>query len=142
MRDGVVDIGFVYPDYTPAKLPIQAFLNSASFVSDAQRQLLKDEMALGLVRMQMQFAKNVEASLAEAQEKGILSHEAGLDPANHIENFKSNLIADAKGFEDAWGICDVYAALQKEWGDRLAGIERNDETAVLELVKEHLMSKL
>ena len=34
VRDGVAHIGFVYPGYTPAELPIQTFLNNTSFVSD------------------------------------------------------------------------------------------------------------
>lgn len=36
MKDGVADVAFIYPSYTPAELPVQAFLNSASFTaSDA-----------------------------------------------------------------------------------------------------------
>ncbi|WP_165784410.1 C4-dicarboxylate TRAP transporter substrate-binding protein [Zhengella mangrovi] len=33
VRDGVADIGFLYPAYTPAELPVETFINSANFTS-------------------------------------------------------------------------------------------------------------
>jgi TRAP-type C4-dicarboxylate transport system substrate-binding protein len=56
VRDGVADFGFVYPGYTPAELPIQAFLNNTSFVSD-------DSLAVALAYTEFNFTD--EAAIAE-----------------------------------------------------------------------------
>ena len=277
MRDGVADVGFVYPSYTPAELPIQAFLNSASFVaddslavslayaelnftnadaqaewdkfnvvftgafstpvynmmcntpvvsldeakgkrmrtagaaftgladslgatavsvpigdaysgmqrgsldciladptnmlsasfnevvtditvvplgvvtganwvfnkaswskfSDEERALLKSEMALALARTQLDFDKSVGESFADAEQREIKLHEAGGDLGGHIAAFKAefiaNLVKDAASVPNAQAIFDEYAALQKAWSERLAGVDRTDEEAVAAL---------
>lgn len=116
----------------------------ASF-SDEQRQLLKDEMALALVRTQLQFAADTKAAFDDAETKGINLHDADEDLAAHIAEFKSgviaNLIEGADAIENAAGVFDRYTELQQAWSERLAGVDRNDEAAVLALVQEHLMSK-
>jgi len=116
-----------------------------SSFSDDQRQLLKDEMALALVRIQMQFAKDTKAAFENARSRGIALHEAGPDLAAYIDEFKDGVIAklieDAERLENPQGVFDRYSELQKEWSERLTGVDRTDEAALLALIQEHLMSK-
>ena len=102
-------------------------------------------MALAIVRTQLQFASDTLAAFEDAQSRGITLRDAGPDLAAHVDEFKSgviaNLIEGADGIENASGVFDHYTELQQEWTQRLEGIDRTDEAAILALVQEHLMSK-
>lgn len=114
--------------------------------TDEQRALLKDEMARGLARTQIAFDRSVGESFADAEAKGINLLQPAEDLGAHIDTFKAdfiaNLVSNATSVEDAQSIFDEYARLQQEWKDRLASIDRTDETAVAQLIKDNLMSKL
>ncbi|MCR8550606.1 C4-dicarboxylate TRAP transporter substrate-binding protein [Salipiger sp. P9] len=114
--------------------------------SDEERALLKDEMALGLAKTQLEFDRSVGESFDDAKSRGIVLHEAGPELATHIDGFKAEFIAGlvdgAENIEDAQAIFDEYARLQTEWSERLATVDRSDAEAVAVLIREHLMSKL
>lgn len=120
--------------------------NSWQGFSDDERALLKDEMALALARTQLDFAQSVDASFADARDRGIDLHEAGDALDEHIDGFKtafiSELVSNADKVDNAQAIFDEYARLQQVWSDRLATVDRDDEAAVAALIREHLMSKL
>lgn len=63
IRDGVAQVGFVYPPYTPADLPIADFLNNASFASE-------DSLATALAYTEINFSN--EALRAEWEQFGIV----------------------------------------------------------------------
>ncbi|SFJ53943.1 C4-dicarboxylate TRAP transporter substrate-binding protein [Celeribacter neptunius] len=113
--------------------------------SAEQKQLLKDEMALALVRTQMQFASDAQAAFDDAVGRGIVLHDAGEDLSAHVADFKAgvieNLIAEASTVDNPQAVFDQYTQLQADWTARLAEIDRSDEAAILALVQEHLMSK-
>ena len=114
-------------------------------LSDAQRALLVDEMALGIVQTQLQFDADTTASFEDAKAKNINIHEPAADLADHLTAFKAQFIADlianSADVPNAQALFDEYTALQAAWTERLEGVDRTDEAAVLAVVKEHLMSK-
>lgn len=48
LRDGVAEVGLIYPSYTPAELPIADFLNSVSFLNE-------DPLAAALAYTELNF---------------------------------------------------------------------------------------
>lgn len=48
LRDGVAEVGLIYPSYTPAELPIADFLNSVSFLNE-------DSLAAALAYTELNF---------------------------------------------------------------------------------------
>ncbi|AJE46805.1 C4-dicarboxylate TRAP transporter substrate-binding protein [Celeribacter indicus] len=113
-------------------------------LSEAHKALLKEEMAVGIVRTHMEFDRNARDAFAEAETRGVRMHEAGPELARQVEDYKTQyletLVADANGIEGQ-AILDEFAVLQQTWAERLEGIDRTDEEALLAVVREHLMSK-
>jgi len=117
--------------------------------STEDRALLIDEMAKSLVRQQIGFANEADESLADAKGRGINLLEPADDLAKHIADFKASYISGLIGtavsetkLDDAQALFDDYTRLQKEWTERLAGIDRNDEAAIVALVKANIYDKL
>jgi len=113
-------------------------------LSEEHKALMKDEMARAIVRTHMEFDQNVADAFADAEAKGIALHEAGPELAAHIDKYKAEyvdtLIAEEEDI-DGQQIFDDFVALQQAWAERLAGVDRTDEEALVALVQEHLMSK-
>ncbi|MCR8549200.1 C4-dicarboxylate TRAP transporter substrate-binding protein [Salipiger sp. P9] len=113
-------------------------------LTDAQKALMKDEMAVAIVGTHMEFDQNVKDAFEDATAKGIALHDAAPDLAAHIDDYKAKYVADliagAEGF-DGQAVYDQFSAMQAEWAARLEGVDRSDEAALVAIVKEHLMSK-
>lgn len=131
MRDGVADVGFVYPSYTPAELPIQAFLNSASFVAD-------DSLAVSLAYAELNFTN--PAARAEWDKFNVVFTGAFSTPVYHMMcNTEVTSLEQAKGkrmrtagaaftgLSDSLGATAVSVPI----GDAYSGMQRGSLDCIL-----------
>ena len=117
-------------------------------LTDDQRALLIDEMALGMVRTQAQFASDTDKAWDDAADRGITIHQPNADLGDHVAAFKAayigELIAgiDRASIAEPQALADQYAALQPRWIALLDGVDRTDEAAVLAIVKQNLTNNI
>ena len=118
-------------------------------VSTGERALLLDEMALGIIRTQTHYANNVASALKDAEDRGIQISEPDADLQASIQEYKTKylqaLIAAGAGNLDASeakALIGSYLNTQEKWASLLEGVDRNDENAILAIIKENLLSQL
>ena len=113
-------------------------------LSEEHKAMIRDEMGIAIVRTHMEFDLNAADAFEDARSRGIALHEPGADLSAEIDAYKARYVADliagAEGF-DAQALYDEFAALQQAWAERLDGIDRTDEAALVAVVREHLMDK-
>ncbi|MDK3018400.1 C4-dicarboxylate TRAP transporter substrate-binding protein [Pseudodonghicola flavimaris] len=131
MRDGVADVGFVYPSYTPAELPIQAFLNSASFVAD-------DSLAVALAYSELNFT-NPDAQAEWAKFNVVFTGAFSTPVYNMMCNTEVTTTEEAKGkrmrtagaaftgLADSLGATAVSVPI----GDAYSGMQRGSLDCIL-----------
>ncbi len=115
-------------------------------ISPAHRALMLDEMVLAIVRTQAEWDKQVAAAMADADKRGIKSHPPAADLgqliADYKKQFTEKLLNDPKALPNAKALLEEYQALQAKWTQRLQGVNRQDEAAVLAVAKKELHSKM
>jgi len=89
VRDGVADIAFVYPAYTPAELPVTTFINTLTFTA-------KDSLAAGLAYTELVFTN--ETVKAELDSFNAIATGAYDTPSYHLMcNQEVKNLSEAKG---------------------------------------------
>lgn len=111
-------------------------------ISEDNRKLLLTEMARALVATHNEWTEQVDASFADAAEKGINVTEPEADLAAALDEFKADFISDvvstAEGVDDAQALLDAYNAAQVKWAGLLDGVDRSDIDAVTDIVVKEL----
>lgn len=131
MKDGVADVAFIYPSYTPAELPVQAFLNSASFTAS-------DALAVSLAYAEMNFTN--AAAQAEWDAFNVIFGGAFSTPVYHmmcntpvttLEQAKGKKMRTAgaafTGLSDSLGATAVSVPI----GDAYSGMQRGSLDCIL-----------
>lgn len=131
VRDGVADIGFIYPAYTPAELPVATFLNSANFSS-------KDSLAAALAFTEIGYT-NADA-IAEWNKFNVVFGGAFVTPMYlFMCNTEVKTLDEAKGkrFRTAGaaftGLTEVLggSAVSVPIGDVYSGMQRGSIDCVM-----------
>lgn len=111
-------------------------------ISADNRAIMLDEMAKAIVYTHDEWAKQVTASFADAEERGIAisapSDELATSLADFKASFISDLVANSGDIPDAAGLLDAYNAAQVKWAGLLEGVDRLDNDAVIAIVKQEL----
>lgn len=118
-------------------------------VTADDRRLLLDEMALGIIRTQNLYRNNALSALEDAKGRGINIVEPEDDLTGFVKTYKADFIAglsstalEGSDAATSKALIDAYIATQARWADLLKGIDRNDETALLAVIKENLYDKV
>lgn len=120
----------------------------ASLSAD-QRRLLMDQMALATARMLVDYQTDIVAGLEGAPAAGVSilepdpSFVAARDAFNEI--FLANLVTDAienRRIDDPSEVLEAFQALEAQWRERLASVDRLDAEAVAALIRTHIYDPL
>lgn len=114
-----------------------------------QRSTLIEEMGLGMIRTQRAYHDHVDEALEDAKGRGIEISAPADDLATFVDDFKAaylkKLTSQGVGAHDAEtvkSLVDEYLRLQENWAAKLDGVDRNDDDALMAVIKRDLHSKL
>ncbi len=131
VRDGVADIGILYPAYTPAELPVESLINSVNFTS-------QDSLVAALAYTEMGMTN--KALKNEFNNFNVVFTGAFVTPSyNFMCNTEVNDLAEAKGkrFRTAGasftGLADKLngTAVSVPIGDVYSGMQRGNLDCVM-----------
>ncbi|SMF35553.1 TRAP-type C4-dicarboxylate transport system, substrate-binding protein [Tistlia consotensis] len=118
-------------------------------LTDAQRRLLFDESAKAMVRMEVEYDKNVEAALAAARQKGVKL----IEPDATLQQSYDQWVADGiggvaeiakekHGIQDPAALFASFEPYMTKWVGLMKGVDRHDEAALTKLVKAEIYDTL
>lgn len=120
-------------------------------LSEGDRQILLNETARQLVRLQLYWEGITGAGLEAAREKNVEIFEPHDSMTSAIATFKSDyfkqlpsITEEKRGIPADQGeeLISDYLAIYDKWQKLLDGVDSTDEEAVLELVQREIYSKL
>lgn len=118
-------------------------------LSEDQRRTLFDQSALAMARMQIAYDREAEAALEEAQEAGIklVEPDASLQKAydDWVAGGIGGMAEIAKsthGIEDPEALYDSFRPYVEKWQGLLESIDRHDEEALANLIRENLFDPI
>lgn len=118
-------------------------------LSDDQRRLLLDEMAVSMVRLQMAFAQEEVENIAAGKEAGI----SFVEPDAALQREISDWVADDVGgmsqiareqyrIEDPEALFALFESYLTKWDGLLQDVDLTDEAALVALLKENLFDDI
>lgn len=118
-------------------------------LSGDQRRLLLDEGARSMVRLTMAYLQESQENLDWAQKNGISVHQPDAALTQALTDFVDGGVGDMVGYaktqfniEDPQALFDNFDGYITKWEDLMADVDRNDEAALLSLVKTNIFDKV
>jgi TRAP-type C4-dicarboxylate transport system substrate-binding protein len=121
--------------------------NTWSGLSDEQRAVLFDEMAISSVRRQMDYSAQVEQSLQGSWERGLERIEPDQTLSDELAAFKAALVEnlpqsskEKRGIDvdEAAAIIADFQSYYSRWVALLADVDRSDEADLVAIVRSEL----
>ncbi|MBC7280570.1 C4-dicarboxylate TRAP transporter substrate-binding protein [Hoeflea sp.] len=125
--------------------------NSWRSLTPAQRRRLLDQMALAMVRCQLDYDGQEATAYEGSWERNLAKVEPGESLKKAFADFKTSYIANlaassAKGrgvsAATAQSLIDNFEAGYKRWEGLLSNVDRKDEAALVELLKSEVYNKV
>ncbi|MFC1885879.1 C4-dicarboxylate TRAP transporter substrate-binding protein [Thermodesulfobacteriota bacterium] len=139
-------------------LPMGAFYDGATWgfnkdfwgkLSNKNRRIVLDELAKTVVRTQMALASDDTKAVAESNRRKIEWIKPAADLTEALNVFMKNFIATlpAKSMKkrkipDPSDLIQDYLATEAKWKKLLKGVDRNDEAALIAIVKREIFDKV
>lgn len=140
----MVDLGIYYAGYEYGVN--KDFWNT---LSGDERRIFLDTFATAMVKTGIGYMASSDEVINEAPEHGITFHEPAQELKNNIDAFKSSARTSAVklgvekfGIANAEDIISRFEAKVAKWEDLLKGVDRNDEKALVALVKTEIYDKI
>ncbi len=118
-------------------------------LEDEQRRAMLDTIAEAMVRTGIGYLAQAEEALDEASEHGVTVHEPSADLTESLEDFRTKVRDDAIAMGDEeFDLPDSEALVSRfeerieKWEGLLEDVDRNDEEALIELVKSELFDEI
>ena len=118
-------------------------------LSDEHRRILLDEKARHIVRVQVHYRDGAEATLAEAEDRGVRVIDPSPDLQAALDEFNENdvneirrLATERFGVEDPDSLINDFNATVERWSELLEDVDRDDEDALIELVREEIYDRI
>lgn len=118
-------------------------------LSDENRRILLDEMARHLVRVQLHYKNGAEKTLAAAEEKGVEVVQPSSELEAALKEFArkdidevKRLARDKHDVKDPEALISSFNESVEHWSDLLDGIDRNDEDALVALVRKEIYNQV
>lgn len=114
-----------------------------------QRRAVLDESAEAMVRMQIEYDRNVEAAIEEAKAQGVKM----IEPDESLQAAYDEWVADgiggaaeiareSHGIEDPEALMASFRTYIEKWDELFADVDRYDEEAMIAIAKENLFDKI
>ncbi|MEQ9040895.1 MAG: C4-dicarboxylate TRAP transporter substrate-binding protein [Silicimonas sp.] len=120
-----------------------------SGLSNEQRQAFIDTIPQGIVDELQFYVGQVQSAVTSADELGITVFEPGADLAGSVEAHKKAVRGQAIevgksqfNLADPEKIVSEFEAIYAKWVGLLEGVDRSDDTALLDLLKTEIYSKI
>lgn len=114
-----------------------------------QRRALLDTMARAAVRAQMAYAAGVDAAIAGSRQRGLEIIDASPELRQRLAEFNRGFVdglarsaMERYRAEDPSDVIREYLELEQRWKGLLAGIDRSNEAALVNLVRTELYGRV
>lgn len=118
-------------------------------LSDEQRRAFVDTIPLGIIDELQFYVGQVESAIASAGDLGITAHEPEADLLQSVKKYRTSVRdqavtvgKDQFGLADAEGLISKFEAIYSKWEGLLEGVDRNDDEALLALLKAEIFDKV
>ena len=120
-----------------------------SGLSPAQRRLLFDQMALAVVRMQLDYERTAASALEGSKKRNLAVIEPDETMQKALADFKDGFVKglpkdamETRKVADPTALIQQYLTVLDKWEKLIAGVDRTNEAALLELLKKEVYDKL
>ena len=114
-----------------------------------QRRILLDTIAEYVVKSGRQYLARADESLAEASKQDVSIHQPSQELAASIREFGDGNVGETRklgkeelGIADPDALIQSFTATVEKWRKLLNGVDRNDETALIRLIKTEIYDKI
>ena len=114
-----------------------------------QRRTIMDVTAHAIARLAINYTKRADEALVEAEEKGNTIHEPAEELVASVEAFREKALSDVYtaaeetyALENPREVVDSFRATYDKWDGLLADVDKSDEDALTQLLKDEVYSKI
>ena len=114
-----------------------------------QRRTIMDVTAHAIARLAINYTKRADEALVEAEEKGNTIHEPAEELVASVEAFREKALSDVYtaaeetyALENPRKVVDSFRATYDKWDGLLADVDKSDEDALTQLLKDEVYSKI
>ena len=114
-----------------------------------QRRTIMDVTAHAIARLAINYTKRADEALVEAEEKGNTIHEPAEELVASVEAFREKALSDVYtaaeetyALENPREVVDSFRATYDKWDGLLADVDKSDEDALTQLLRDEVYSKI
>jgi TRAP-type C4-dicarboxylate transport system substrate-binding protein len=117
--------------------------------SEEERRLLLSELAHAIAELQVDWARQAKDALKEAENNGVELIQPSESLQSSLSTFVENFVAELpetamqeRRVEDPTQLIEQYLSVEKQWKERLEGVDRTNIQEVANLIQENLYDNI